>query len=176
LADIHGQYRFSFRHAAISRDDSKRLLDGAFRHDFDRNGPSIYRICRTIFEGWRRYKDDPDRRIRTRFGLEAGALRHGYAAALWAMEVDLRKKNPPVSRDIHALRKEIEHEFGILPRLAAASLGPFLLWTTRREAGRLAKGRTYEPRPIVERRNWEARDDLPDQRRRLGSVSVAALS
>ena len=47
LADIHGQHRFNFRHAAISREDSKRFLDSAFRRDFERNGPSIYRICRT---------------------------------------------------------------------------------------------------------------------------------
>jgi hypothetical protein len=62
LADIHGQHQFNFRHAAISREDSKRWLDWAFRRDFERNGPSIYRICRTTLEGWRRYKNDPDPR------------------------------------------------------------------------------------------------------------------
>ena len=50
LADIHGQHQFNFRHAAISREDSKKFLDGAFRRDFERNGPSIYRICRTTLE------------------------------------------------------------------------------------------------------------------------------
>ena len=39
LADIHGQFKFNFRHAAISRDESKALLDRAFRRDFERNGP-----------------------------------------------------------------------------------------------------------------------------------------
>src|SRR5581483_2775073 len=48
-ADIHGQYKFNFRHHAISREDSKRFLDTAFRRDFERNGPSIYRMCDTIF-------------------------------------------------------------------------------------------------------------------------------
>jgi len=43
-ADIHGQYKFNFEHAAISRDDSKRFLDWAFRLDFEKNGPSLYRI------------------------------------------------------------------------------------------------------------------------------------
>jgi radical SAM superfamily enzyme YgiQ (UPF0313 family) len=47
LADIHGQHRFNFRHAAISREDSKKFLDWAFRRDFERNGPSLFRICRT---------------------------------------------------------------------------------------------------------------------------------
>ncbi len=39
LADIHGQFKFNFKHAAISRDDSKKFLDSAFQLDFDTNGP-----------------------------------------------------------------------------------------------------------------------------------------
>jgi hypothetical protein len=30
-----------------------------------------------------------------------------------------------------------------------------LLWNVRREERRLAKGQTYEPRTIIERRNWD---------------------
>jgi hypothetical protein len=154
LADIHGQHQFNFRHAAISREDSKRLLDGAFRRDFERNGPSIYRICRTTLDGWRRYKDDPDLRVRARFAREARALRDGYAAALWAMEKHLRPANAVVSGKIRELRKEVGHEFGLLSRLVTRALGPVMLWSTRREERRLARGQTYEPRTIVERRNW----------------------
>src|SRR5581483_2690060 len=66
-ADIHGQFKFNFRHAAISRDDSKRFLDWAFWRDFERNGPSLYRMCRTMLQGWRRYKNYPDSRVRERF-------------------------------------------------------------------------------------------------------------
>src|ERR1035438_950661 len=75
LADIHGQDQFNFQHAAISREESKRLLDWAFRRDFERNGPSIYRIVRTTFEGWMRYKNDPDPRVRARVTWAARALR-----------------------------------------------------------------------------------------------------
>jgi hypothetical protein len=32
--------------------------------------------------------------------------------------------------------------------------GPVLVWTTRREEERLARGVTYEPRTFIERRNW----------------------
>ena len=35
-ADVHGQFKFNFKHAAISRDDSKRFLDWAFWRDFER--------------------------------------------------------------------------------------------------------------------------------------------
>jgi hypothetical protein len=154
LADIHGQDRFNFQHAAISREDSKRILDWAFRRDYERNGPSIYRIVRTTFEGWLRYKNDPDPRVRARFAFEARSLRNGYAAALWAMEKHLRGANFAVSEKIRELRQELGREFGLMSRVLVQALGPVLLWSTRREEKRLAAGKTYEPRTIIERRNW----------------------
>ena len=60
LADIHGQVKFNFKHAAISRDDSQRFLDFAFWHHFERNGPSLYRMSGTMLKGWKRYRDYPD--------------------------------------------------------------------------------------------------------------------
>ena len=154
LADIHGQDKFNFQHAAISREDSKRFLDWAFRRDFERNGPSIYRICRTTLEGWLRYKNDPDLRVRARFVREGRALRDGYAAALWAMEKHLRHTNLAVSRKIGALREEVRREFGFVSVLVSRALGTVLLWSARREERRLAAGLTYEPGTIIERRNW----------------------
>ncbi len=156
LADIHGQDRFNFEHAAISREQSKSLLDWAFRRDFERNGPSIYRIVRTTFQGWLRYKNDPDPRVRARFVWEAKSLRDGYAAALWAMEKHLRGANDAVVERIHSLRKEVGREFGFFSRVLTHVLGPVLLWSVRREEKRLAAGVTYEPRTIIERRNWVA--------------------
>jgi hypothetical protein len=154
FADIHGQNQFNFKHAAISREDSKRWLDWAFRRDFERNGPSIYRICRTTLEGWLRYKNDPDARVRARFAFEARSLRDGYAAALWAMERHLRDANSAVSQKIHQLRKDIGGEFGFASRMLSRALGPFLLWSARREERRLAKGFTYEPPTVIERTHW----------------------
>jgi hypothetical protein len=154
LADIHGQDRFNFQHAAISREESKHWLDWAFRRDYERNGPSIYRICRTTMEGWLRYKNDPDLRVRARYAWEARSLGSGYAAALWAMEKRLRGANPAVSGQIRALRQDVGREFGLVSRLAARALGPVLLWSAKREEKRLAAGQSYEPRTIVERRNW----------------------
>jgi hypothetical protein len=154
LADIHGQHQFNFRHAAISREDSKKFLDEAFRRDFERNGPSIFRICRTTLNGWLRYKDDPDARVRARFAWEARSLKDGYASALWAMERHLRKTNPAVSARVHDLRVEVGREFGFASRVVTNLLGPVLWWSARREERRLLAGATYEPQTIVERRNW----------------------
>lgn len=153
-ADIHGQDKFNFQHAAISRDDSKRFLDWAFWRDFETNGPSLYRMCQTIFQGWQRYKAYPDVRVRERFARQASKLRTAYNAALWAMEREFRDVNANVSEQIHKLRRQVEKEFPVVARLTAASLGPILLWTARREQKRLAAGKTYEPPTFVERTNW----------------------
>ena len=154
LADIHGQDKFNFRHAAISRDDSKRFLDWAFWRDFERNGPSLYRMCQTMLQGWQRYKNYPDLRVRERFARENVKLRTAYSAALWASEKYFRKVNREVSEQIHELRGQIAQEFGTVSRLAANLVGPVLLWTTRREERRVAAGKTYEPPTFLERRNW----------------------
>jgi radical SAM superfamily enzyme YgiQ (UPF0313 family) len=154
LADIHGQFKFNFQHAAISREDSKRFLDWAFWHDFEANGPSLYRMCQTMLQGWRRYRDYPDPRVRERFEREMQKLRTGYNAALWAMEHQFRSVNRSVSEKIQALRKEVESESGFFARLSARAIGPLLLWTSRREERQLAKGKTYEPPTFLERTNW----------------------
>ncbi|MFY9728590.1 MAG: radical SAM protein [Bryobacteraceae bacterium] len=169
LADIHGQGQFNFQHAAISREDSKRFLDWAFRRDFERNGPSIYRICRTTLEGWLRYKNDPDPRVRARFAREARSLRDGYAAALWAMERHLASTNAAVAEKIRTLREEVGREFGLFSRVLGRALGPVMLWSARREERRLAAGQTYEPRTIIERRNWTWSEPL------LAAGPLAAL-
>ncbi len=155
LADIHGQDKFNFRHAAISREDSNRFLNLAFLRDFQRNGPSLFRICRTTMDGWKRYKNDADPRIRKRFQWEARSIRTAYSGLLWAMEKQLRRSNRAVSDQIRALRLDIASEFGIVTRTISWVLGPVALWTSRREERRLAAGTTYEPKTIVEHRNWK---------------------
>jgi len=153
-ADIHGQFKFNFTHAAISRDDSKRFLDWAFWRDFERNGPSLYRMCRTMLLGWRRYKNSPDARVRERFARDTAKLSTAYCAALWAMERQFRKVNRGVSDQIRDLRRSVNKEFGIIARMTSMALGPILLYTSRREEKRLARGKTYEPPTIIERTNW----------------------
>jgi radical SAM superfamily enzyme YgiQ (UPF0313 family) len=153
-ADVHGQFKFNFKHAAISREDSKRFLDWAFWRDFEANGPSLYRISRTLLAGWKRYKDWPDSRVRERFAREMRRLSGIYGSALWAMEREFRKIDGEVSDRIRAVRREFRQESGLISKVMPAVLGPLLLWTTRREERRLARGKTYEPPMILERRNW----------------------
>jgi radical SAM superfamily enzyme YgiQ (UPF0313 family) len=154
LADIHGQDHFNFEHAAIPREQSKRLLDWAFRLDFEKNGPSIYRLARTMREGWLRYRHDPDPRVRERMRQAGRELRHGYGAALFAMEKYMRRQNLDVALKIRELRKAMERDWGLMTRWTNRALGPAVLWSVRRDARRHPRGRRIEPMTFFERRNW----------------------
>jgi radical SAM superfamily enzyme YgiQ (UPF0313 family) len=154
LADIHGQDRFNFEHAAMPRDSSKRWLDWAFRRDYEKNGPSVYRLAKTMMEGWKRYHDDPDPRIRQRYKRSGRDLRQSYGAALFAMEKYLRVTNTEVSQKIRALRKDMEGELGAFSRWINRAAGPVLLWTSRRDARKYPRGKQIEPMTFLERRNW----------------------
>lgn len=165
LADIHGQFKFNFEHTAISREQSKQFLDWAFRRDLARNGPSLFRICETIFHGWRRYHDHADPRVRRRIAFDAAKLRTTYNAALWAMTKRLQQVSPEIAMKIDSLRCAVENEFGWATRAVRAVVGPLLFWTSRREDQRLQRGFTHEPKTFVERRNWKSS---------IGSASVAS--
>jgi radical SAM superfamily enzyme YgiQ (UPF0313 family) len=155
LADVHGQWKFNWRHPHISHDLSKTFLDLAFWRDFERNGPSLMRICQTTLEGWKKYRFHPDLRVRERFEREAAALRTSYSALLWAMEKHMKKTNDAVAARVRELRADIRRECGALrTRASAWFLGPFMLWLTRREERRLARGITYEPQTFIERTRW----------------------
>ncbi len=158
LADIHGQYQFNFRHAAITPAESKSWLDWAFRLDFERNGPSLFRLIRTTAEGWRRYRDDLDPRVRARFEQERKEMAANYAAALWAMERYLHRSNARVSARVREVRLDLDRETGRLRRSLNRLVGPVLLWAARREARRFPHGRPAEPPTSIVRRNWNAAD------------------
>jgi radical SAM superfamily enzyme YgiQ (UPF0313 family) len=154
LADIHGQDHFNFQHAAIPREQSKTLLDWAFRRDYEKNGPSVYRLARTMMEGWRRYHNDPDPRVRARAREYGRDLRTGYGVALFAMEKYLKKSNVEVSGKIRELRQDMERELGHFTRWVDRIAGPVLLWSARRDARKFPHGKTIEPMTFIERRNW----------------------
>ncbi len=154
LADIHGQFKFNFRHAAIDRDASKTMLDRAFARDYEVNGPSLFRLSRSMLTGWRRYRDDADPRVRARVRNEARQLRFGHAPALWAMARFLRDSNRQISEKIGDLLAQIERDLGGGARAMARVAGPILLWSARREARIAPSGRTLEPQTFVDRRHW----------------------
>jgi radical SAM superfamily enzyme YgiQ (UPF0313 family) len=147
-ADAHGQLRFNFRHAHIGRGQETEFLLRAFRRDFERNGPSVLRVARTLLQGWQRHKDHPEKRVRDRFAREGAALASVYPAAVWAAEK--RLGDSPLRARLAALRRALAREFGWRARASARMLGPILLVALAREERRLRKGWTYEPPTFYE--------------------------
>lgn len=149
VADIHGQFRFNYRHPNIPAGQETELLLRAFQRDFEINGPSVIRLIPTLLKGWRRYKNHPNARVRKRFERELKAMPVFYAAAVWAARAWLNR-NLPMTRKMTNILKDIYREFGIKSRISAPILGRVVLYHLRREARRLADGVTYEPPTFYE--------------------------
>ena len=150
IPDVHGQYRFNYRHEHIPPGAETEFLLQAFQRDFEVNGPSMYRMMRVTLDGIRRYKNHPIARIRARFQREAAGLKDTSAAALWGMKKWYRA-DPGMYGQMQGLLREIYREFGWRPRLAAPLAGRYVYEMIKREAKRLAEGWTYEPSTFYEK-------------------------
>ncbi|MHC4220586.1 MAG: B12-binding domain-containing radical SAM protein [Planctomycetota bacterium] len=148
-ADIHGQLKFNFKHPHITEGTETELLLRAFHRDFEVNGPSISRLVRTTLQGWQRYKDHPDRRIRKRFFREARGLAVAQAGGLWAARRWFRR-DFQLSAKIARILADTYREFGLKSRLAAPVVGRYLHLMMKREDRRLRRGWTYEPPTLCE--------------------------
>ena len=149
LADIHGQLKFNFRHPHIKDGEEGEFILRAFHRDFAVNGPSVVRIIRTLLQGWKRYKNHPNARIRARFAYQAANLPIKYAGALWAARRRFRR-DPHREQLISNVLDELYAEFGWKARLAAPIVGRYLYGTLCREERRLQNGWTYEPPTFFE--------------------------
>jgi radical SAM superfamily enzyme YgiQ (UPF0313 family) len=157
-ADTHGQLRFNFRHPHIRNGEETEFLVRAFERDFERNGPSILRIARTLLRGWQKHKNHPEARIRKRYRRECQGLSTVSAGSLWAAERWFRS-NPLLVHRIAGVREALVSEFGIVSRLAGPVIGTFLLAAMHREAWRLRRGRAYEPPTFYETNQPRERAD-----------------
>jgi radical SAM superfamily enzyme YgiQ (UPF0313 family) len=149
-ADMHGQYRFNYRHPHIRNGQEEVFLLQAFIQDFKVNGPSLARLIRTFLTGWKRYKNHPEQRIRKRFAREVSPLRTSYAGAVWTMRKEFGD-NKAMTEEMDSLLKLLYQEFGWLTRLIAPLVGCFAYFMLKREEARLAKGCTREPHCFYEK-------------------------
>ena len=149
-ADNHGQYRFNYRHEHIKDGQETVYLRSAFVRDFEKNGPSLARMIRTMLHGWKRYKNNPDPCIRKRMAWEIKYLKTTYAAAVWAMKRWYRDDHR-MHDMIGSLLSDIYKEFGWKTRIIAPLLGIYAHASIKREQQRLADGWTYEPSVFYEK-------------------------
>jgi len=158
-ADVHGQYRFNWRHGSIEPGAETEMLLRAFRRDFEVNGPSVLRVVKTTLAGWKRYRNHPDPRIRRRFQWEADGLATTFVGALWAGRKWFAKRgNDRVAQRLSETLKGVYRQFGLKARLAGPVFGRILYATLKREDRRLKAGWTWEP-PTFYERNYQQPGD-----------------
>jgi hypothetical protein len=150
MADAHGQYRFNYKHPHMENGIEERFLIDAFKSDFYINGPSLGRLIGTMLKGWQRYKNHPDKRIRTRYQLDTAPIQTIYAGAVWAMKKRFWK-NKAVHNKMKMLLKDLYREFGWKTRIIAPIAGIYCLVAIISEERRLKKGWTYEPETFYEK-------------------------
>lgn len=129
--------------------ETQFLID-AFHRDFEMNGPSVLRMAWTKLQGWRRYRNHPDPRLRSRYRWDSSELATVYAGSLWAARRWF-KRNALLSKKIKEVLREIHREFGLKSRLAAPIVGRFIRFMIRRENRRLRRGWTFEPPTFYEK-------------------------
>jgi radical SAM superfamily enzyme YgiQ (UPF0313 family) len=151
-ADTHGQYRFSYRHDHIHSNREQDFLLKAFQRDFERNGPSLARLIRTLLTGWQKYKNHSDPRIRARFLWEAKPLRSTYAGLVWAMKRYYRNDRRMFIK-LDGLLNDICREFSWQPRFTAPLIGILTYLSMLMEEKRLSRGWQYEPTCFYEKNN-----------------------
>jgi radical SAM superfamily enzyme YgiQ (UPF0313 family) len=149
-ADVHGQYRFNYRHRHIHDNQEEKYLLNAFAQDFEKNGPSLARLIKTTLNGWQKYKNHPDKRIRKRFGVNEKVLRTTYAGAVWAMK-KWYQGNDRMTAKMCGLLQSLHEEFGWTTKLLAALCGRYIYTILKREEKRLAHGWVYEPGSFYEK-------------------------
>lgn len=147
-ADFHGMTRFNYRHPHFEEGEETTYLFRGFEKDLKLNGPSIARSIRTTLKGWQRHKNHPNRRVRKRYKWSARYLSTLRSAGVWAMRKWFKNddQNPIVHGKMDKLLRQLYGEFGLTSRLAAPLLGRFVYMGIKREANKLARGETYEPR------------------------------
>lgn len=149
LADVHGQFRFNYRHPHIKQGQETELLLRAFQRDFEVNGPSVMRMMRTLMNGWMKFKNHPKGRIRKKFAKEMEEMPVVYSGALWAAQRWF-KDNSIVAGRMKGVLEDIYREYGLKSRLAAPIVGQWILNRLRKEQKRLQAGLTYEPTTFYE--------------------------
>jgi len=102
-------FRTMIKHPTLSPAEIERLQRWCFEQDFQRLGPSIYRVLEARFLGWQKLKDSPNPRLRAKAEYYASELRYAYPVFLPGR---LFGPNRAIRRWIGALEKQTHAALG----------------------------------------------------------------
>lgn len=75
-------FRTMIKHPTLSPAEIEQMQQWCFEQDFQRLGPSIYRVLEARFLGWRKLKDSPNPVMRAKADYYANELRYAYPVFL----------------------------------------------------------------------------------------------
>lgn len=117
------------KHPTLSPAEIEEIQRWCFEEDFQRLGPSIYRVLETLLLGYLRLKDSPNLNLRQKANFYAAELRKSYPAFLPGR---LLGPNAAIRKWIGDLERRVQREFGrasIVQRLMSALVVGAALWT-----------------------------------------------
>ncbi len=102
-------FRTMMKHPTLSPEQIEELQRSCFEQDFQRLGPSIYRVLEARLLGYQKLKHSPNPLLRAKADYYAGELRVAYPVFLAGR---LLGPNPAVRRWIGDLERRIHAELG----------------------------------------------------------------
>jgi radical SAM superfamily enzyme YgiQ (UPF0313 family) len=117
------------KHPTLSPAEIEELQAWCFEQDFQRLGPSIYRVLDTRFCGYLKLKDSPNAALRQKAAHYAKELRHAYPIFLAGR---LFGPNAAVRKWIGGLERRLHAELGpptLAQRFQSATAVGAALWT-----------------------------------------------
>jgi hypothetical protein len=122
-------FRTMIKHPTLSPEQIEELQRWCFEQDFQRLGPSIYRVLETRFLGYLTLKDSPNPVLRQKANYFAGELRYAYPVFLPGRWLG---PNAAIRKWIGDLEQRIHAELGPAPfkqRLKSVLAVGAALWT-----------------------------------------------
>lgn len=123
--ELHGQSVQNWKHPRIGDVEIERRLDRAFEQDFERLGPSLYRMMKVHFSGYQKTKDWSHALVQMR-RAEMKKMFKVYVPILGAMYLDLRRIHHPVADAVRELHDRMFLEMGTTAKMCA-SIGTGIL-------------------------------------------------
>jgi len=123
--DIHGQTVQNWHHPHLTDQQMESKLDEAFILDFERLGPSLFRMARTHFSGYKKTKDWDHELVQMR-RKKMMDLFKTYVPILSVMHRDLKNIGHRLANEVQELKESITAELGFSERFYRYLATPIL--------------------------------------------------
>jgi hypothetical protein len=102
-------FRTMIKHPTLSAEEIEAIQEWCFKEDFERLGPSIYRVLEARLLGYQKMKNSPNPHLRAKAEYYAGELRYAYPVFMAGRVLG---PNAAVRRWIGDLERKIHAELG----------------------------------------------------------------